>query len=75
MWIEEFPKSVRFRLRSTDPWAFDHEGRQRDGGTWSVDLDHFDGCFDDDSGKFANAVLQEYYLLWVSSLFRTEMVW
>lgn len=75
MRIEEFPKSVRFRLRSTDTGAFDHEGRQRDGGTWSVDLDHFDGCFDDDSGEFANAVLQEYRLLWVFSLFRTEMVW
>lgn len=75
MWIEEFPKSVRFRLWSTDLGAFDHEGRQRDGGGWSIDLDHFDGWFDDDSEELANPVLQEYRLLWVYSLFKIEMTW
>lgn len=65
MWIKEFPKSVRFCFRTTDFGTFDYEGRQRNGGGWSIDLDHLDGCFDDDSKEFAKAILQEYCLLWV----------
>lgn len=68
MWIEEFPKSVRFCFRATDFGAFDYERRQRNGGGWSIDLDHFNRCFDDDSKEFAKTILQEYCLLWVFPL-------